>query len=61
VRKYSFVFTYLRASIRTRQKPAALAASFMGGMAAEEYRLLSCFLAGSGVLKEDTVMQCHSD
>ena len=52
MRKYSHVFTYLRGSIWTRQKPELLAKSFMGGMAASEYRLLSCFLAGSGCIRE---------
>jgi hypothetical protein len=48
VRKSSEVFTYLRATCFTRQKPELLAQSFMGVMAAEEYRLLQLFLHTSG-------------
>lgn len=48
MRKYSHVFTYSRGTCFTRQSPQALANSFMGGMAAGEYRLLTTFLQMSG-------------
>lgn len=49
MRKGSEIFTYLRATLYTRQTPAALANSQMGAWAASEMGLLYTYLHMSGV------------